>query len=555
MIEDGEGRIWFATNKGLSVFDGKGWMSFTPFNSHIPDRPITAIAVDKEGNRWIGTWGEGLCALKKNGDWQIYTSKNSGIKDNRISALLLDKENNLWIGAPSGLTMFSRGSDSSSISERYALDRLWDFGPPLRVPASLPEQGIFEWDYTWTNREKEMKKITLNFGLCSTLYRKPLWLYAFLWVDEVPAVTPSQGLNYQVKQDSWGNQWIEIQGSFTKVSFLGKGLSQGDSKTKTPHIEKVPRPFPKEFPREVKGYLRSTGFLPANDPGLIDLARSLIKEASQGDMYLMAKDLIFSPLFRDIAFDYGQSQEVYSFLNADGMIRVPQQVIEENKGIGFSKARLLACLARSLTIPSRLVLTGGNKVWCELWIKGLGWLSADLTFPVYDYVWSERLAFPGKIDLSGEAVTSLSGEEGRLKGIEWYPDTEANMNISIGLEGSLTMLDAIPKVNLIILQPTSLKELPVKAKIEVAKDLYAFVLKEGNKEFLLIQDEKGGEKGRWELKESKDVLSVEIEGKMSLKCTIKRMGEYIILEKKEWKVISTLWARRQSKMFYIYSIP
>jgi hypothetical protein len=531
MIEDSEGRIWFATNKGLSVFDGKGWMSFTPFNSGIPDSPITAVAVDREGNRWIGTWSEGLCVLRKNGEWQIYTSKNSMIKDNRISALLLDKENNLWIGNPSGLIMLPRGEVSSATLRQYAPDRLWDFGPPFSLPAPLPEEGIFAWDYSWVNREKEVKKVTLNFALPSTVYQKPLWSCALVWVDET--VTSSQGLNYQVKQDSWGNQWIEIQGSFTSASFLCRGTACR-TPTKTLSIEKVPHPFPKEFPSDVKGYLKSTAFILSDDPELIGLARSLIKESSQRDMYLMVKDLIFSPLFRDCAFDYGQSREIYSSLNSDGMVRVPKQVIEENKGIGYSKARLLTCLARSLNIPSRLILTGGKKVWCELWINGIGWLGADVTFPMYDYVWSERVVFPRKIESSGEVLTSLSGGEGNLKVIEWYPDTEAN--VSTGIGGSLTMLDTIPKVSLIILQPTSLKELPMKAKMELAQGLYAFGLREGNKEFFLIQDEKGGEKGRWELKG--EVLNLEIENKLSLKFGVKRIGEYITLEKKEWKVIT-----------------
>jgi hypothetical protein len=522
MVEDGEGRIWFATNKALSVFDGKSWMSYGPFNSRIPDCPITAVAVDREGNRWIGTWGEGLCVLKKSGEWQVYTSKNSGVKDNRISALLLDKESNLWIGTPSGLTVFSRGEGSSSAIKKRTFDRLWDFGHPASQPSPQPEERIFEWAYTWTDREKEIKKVTLNLALPSAIYQKPLWSYALLWVDE--GVASSQGLNYQVKQDNVGNQWIEVKGSFPKVSFVCRGLSMGEpSACPSMTIEKVPHPFPKKFPSDVKGYLKSTPFIPANDPDLIELARSLIKEGSRGDMFSVAKDLIFSPLFRDIAFDYGQSQVVYSFLNSDGMIRVPKQVIEENKGVGFSKARLLACLARSLNVPSRLILTGGKKVWCELWINGIGWVGADVTFPVYDYVWPEREIFPRKIDSSGEVVTSLSGEEGRLPGVDWYPDTEAN--ISTGVEGSLTMVDAITRVSLIILQPTSLKELPVNAKIEIAQGLYAFVEKGGNKEFFLIQDEKGGEKGRWELKG--EVLNVEIENKLSLKFGVKRVGEFI----------------------------
>jgi hypothetical protein len=388
-----------------------------------------------------------------------------------------------------------------------------------------PEEGIFEWGYTWTNREKEVKKVTVNFALPSSVYQKPLWSYALLSLDET--VTSPQGLNYQLKQDSRGNQWLEIQGFFTTASFLCRGTACRAPTAQTLPIEKVPHPFPKGFPEDVKGYLKSTTFLPWNDPELVELARSLIKEGSAGDMYLMARDLVCSPLFRDCAFDYGQSRSDYSFLNSDAMIRAPKQVMEEKRGIGFSKARLLACLARSLNIPSRLILTGNKKVWCEFWISGTGWVGADVTFPVYDYVWPERVAFPHKLDLSGEMVASLSGEEGNLQAVDWYPDTEAT--VSAGTEGGMSILDLMPKVSLIILQPTSLKEIPIKAKMGLAQGLFALALREGNKEFLLIQDEKGGEKGRWELKESKETVNVEVEGKVILKCTVKKIGEYTVL--------------------------
>ena len=525
ITEDSEGKIWFATNKGLSVFDGKGWMSFTPFNSRIPDSPITAIAVDREGNRWMGTWGEGLCAFKKNGEWQTYTSKNSGIQDNRISTLIFDHKSNLWIGTPSGLTMFPGVAASSAPVKGYGCERLWDFGPPAIMSPLQPEEGIFEWGYTWTNREKEVKKVTVNFALPSSVYQKPLWSYALLSLDET--VTSPQGLNYQLKQDSRGNQWLEIQGFFTTASFLCRGTACRAPTAQTLPIEKVPHPFPKGFPEDVKGYLKSTTFLPWNDPDLMQLARSLVNEGSRGDMYRVANDLVFSSLFRDCAFDYGQSRSDYSFLNSDAMIRAPKQVMEEKRGIGFSKARLLACLARSLNIPSRLILTGNKKVWCELWISGTGWVGADVTFPVYDYVWPEHVAFPHKLDLSGEMVASLSGEEGNLQAVDWYPDTEAT--VSAGTEGGMSILDLMPRVSLIILQPASLKEIPIKAKMVLVQGLYALALREGNKEFLLIQDEKGGEKGRWELKESKETVNVEVEGKVILKCTVKKIGEYTVL--------------------------
>lgn len=114
-----------------------------------------------------------------------------------------------------------------------------------------------------------------------------------------------------------------------------------------------------------------------------------------------------------------------------------------------------------------------------------------------------------------------------MREIEWYPETEANIS-TIG-NGSLTALDSILHLRLIMIQPVSLKDLPVRAKMQVTQGLYAIAISEGGKDFLLIQDERGGEKGKWELKESKDLLKVEIEGKVRLQYTVKKTGTYIVL--------------------------
>ena len=50
--------VWLSLNKGgLARFDGKNWEVYNPYNSIIPHDYVTSVAVDKNGNKWIATFG------------------------------------------------------------------------------------------------------------------------------------------------------------------------------------------------------------------------------------------------------------------------------------------------------------------------------------------------------------------------------------------------------------------------------------------------------------------------------------------------------------------
>ena len=51
---DNEGRLWFGTKGGVSVYDGSNWISFTE-NNGLTSNNVLCIAVDKGGVVWIGT--------------------------------------------------------------------------------------------------------------------------------------------------------------------------------------------------------------------------------------------------------------------------------------------------------------------------------------------------------------------------------------------------------------------------------------------------------------------------------------------------------------------
>jgi ligand-binding sensor domain-containing protein len=45
---------------GFAKFDGVNWTVYNTSNSGLPNNRIWAIAIDGQGNKWIGTYGGGL---------------------------------------------------------------------------------------------------------------------------------------------------------------------------------------------------------------------------------------------------------------------------------------------------------------------------------------------------------------------------------------------------------------------------------------------------------------------------------------------------------------
>ena len=53
--QDAVGRLYFGTDRGLSIYDGVGWLTFDNKNSPITSKNVTSVEYDWLGNIWIGT--------------------------------------------------------------------------------------------------------------------------------------------------------------------------------------------------------------------------------------------------------------------------------------------------------------------------------------------------------------------------------------------------------------------------------------------------------------------------------------------------------------------
>ncbi len=106
---DGDGNKWIGTyGGGLSKFDGTNWSVFNTSNSGLPDNSITCINIDANGNKWIGTY-KGL--VKFDGtNWSIYDTSNSGLSSVNVRSIAIEGNGIIWIGMePYGLTLVGGG--------------------------------------------------------------------------------------------------------------------------------------------------------------------------------------------------------------------------------------------------------------------------------------------------------------------------------------------------------------------------------------------------------------------------------------------------------------
>jgi ligand-binding sensor domain-containing protein len=119
---DSKGHRLFGTDKGLtshSKFDAKeGWNE--TFTGKLPDRYVSSIAEDKEGNIWVGTHGGVVCFRNGSSEsvakWTVAEGLPSGI----INDIFIDRDGHLWIGTDIGASHFDGSKFENFRTSDYA---------------------------------------------------------------------------------------------------------------------------------------------------------------------------------------------------------------------------------------------------------------------------------------------------------------------------------------------------------------------------------------------------------------------------------------------------
>ncbi|MDH3560169.1 MAG: regulator [Gammaproteobacteria bacterium] len=134
---DSRERVWFGTEGGISLFDGKTWRHWThadglgaPNTDDLPASPNTGLGtrsrhdlgvllqgsetynpnyvfsliVDNQDRVWAGTWGGGIGVFDGQ-QWRNYTTRD-GLAGNIVYCMARDADGVFWFGTNRGLTRY-----------------------------------------------------------------------------------------------------------------------------------------------------------------------------------------------------------------------------------------------------------------------------------------------------------------------------------------------------------------------------------------------------------------------------------------------------------------
>jgi hypothetical protein len=85
IVEDKQGNIWIATDKGLLKYDGATFTKFDKKSSEMKSNKVNCLYVSPNGVLWVGTGGDGVFAYD-GAQWTPYTKKQ-GVKNDNITSL------------------------------------------------------------------------------------------------------------------------------------------------------------------------------------------------------------------------------------------------------------------------------------------------------------------------------------------------------------------------------------------------------------------------------------------------------------------------------------
>ncbi len=118
ILTDRQGFLWFASDQGLTRFDGYEFRTFGIADG-LPTKTITALLQDRDGTYWLGT-NKGLCHFD-GFHFKLYPLPEPA---NYVTVLFQDSRRRIWCGSLSGLFILHQPPGK----EAY-LDR-----PPLMPP-------------------------------------------------------------------------------------------------------------------------------------------------------------------------------------------------------------------------------------------------------------------------------------------------------------------------------------------------------------------------------------------------------------------------------------
>ena len=201
--QDREGNLYFATDLGVSRYDGHAWMTFTPADG-LASKNTTSIFQDREGNLWFGT-SNGLSRYDPSASsGQAFTTftTRDGLANNWVSSIIQDREGNLYFGLwGGGVSRYDPLRQSSGQALRLADTRSGQASTSSGQGGQAPSTSSGQAFTTFTTEDG-----LVSNGVTSILQDRE----GHLWVGGTSGVSRYDGRSFQAlsHRDGLAGYWV-----------------------------------------------------------------------------------------------------------------------------------------------------------------------------------------------------------------------------------------------------------------------------------------------------------------------------------------------------------
>ncbi|HAU81887.1 MAG TPA: GGDEF domain-containing protein, partial [Stenotrophomonas sp.] len=104
VFEDRQRQLWIGSARGLDRRDAQGNFSPVPLRNNVGKSPsVLSLAQDRDGDLWVGTFGDGIFRVGENGQPRRTYGSADGLLGGNIRAISIDRDGVIWAGTQKGV--------------------------------------------------------------------------------------------------------------------------------------------------------------------------------------------------------------------------------------------------------------------------------------------------------------------------------------------------------------------------------------------------------------------------------------------------------------------
>jgi ligand-binding sensor domain-containing protein len=141
ICQDKQGYLWFATDNGVSRFDGKRFKNFTTEDG-LTDNDVIYIASDSKGRIWMAPFNKSICYYYEG---KIYSSENdSALKNTSFSSWVVmsgeNEKGEVYLATTEGIFLYTNSGELKKIVDYKELGKKYSMDPRHFIPVNLRSQ-------------------------------------------------------------------------------------------------------------------------------------------------------------------------------------------------------------------------------------------------------------------------------------------------------------------------------------------------------------------------------------------------------------------------------